>query len=405
MDKQRKILVVSFQSLTATSGQGMARLGYALSKELHKRGLLKAFIVHSKGKFDTPFPSEPVSVFSRYYLFALNKINSFFKFQTHGFRFIQERLFDWFCSMKLDNSVGLLFATQPHLKRTFKKAKQLGIKTVLLSGTPEDNYMFKLVSDENKIIGTTEIDAYTYKPRTDYFNDAMKYLDVAIGFFPTVYDTFKASPSFKGTTVRMTGHMTPDFSYYDTRNKKKAGGKFIVGFLSYTVVLKGLHYLLEAWQNILAKHDIQDIELIVGGPMNPVMDSYVKKHFSNLKQVTYAGHVKNISDFMQKLDLFVVPSILEGGPMSALEAAHYAVPVLITRNAGSYELIERGEGGGYVVPIRDAKAIEDNIIWAYNNKEQNAKKGLVAKQNLANYSFNTFIEELAHFLQSELNGK
>lgn len=405
MDKQRKILVVSFQSLTATSGQGMARLGYALSKELHKRGVLKMFIVHSKGKFDTPFPSEPVSFFSRYYLFILNKINSFFKFQTHGFRFTQERLFDWFCSMKLDKSIGVLFATQPHLKRTFKKAKQLGIKTVLLSGTPEDNYMFKLVSDENKIIGTKEIDAYTYKPRTDYFNDAMKHLDVAIGFFPTVYDTFKESPSFKGTTVRMTGHMTPDFPYYDPSSRKKPGGKFIVGFVSYTVVLKGLHYLLEAWQNIMAKHDIQDIELIVGGPMNPVMDSYVKKHFSNLKHVTYAGHVKDIAGFMQKLDLFVVPSILEGGPMSALEAAHYAVPVLITRNAGSYELIERGEGGGYVVPIRDAKAIEDNIMWAYNNKEQNAQKGLVAKQNLANYSFNTFIEELADYLQEELNGK
>ena len=78
-----KVMVISFQSLTATSGQGMARLGYILSKELHRRGLLKTFVVHSKGKFETPFPSEPVSFFSRYYLFILNKLNNIFNFKTH----------------------------------------------------------------------------------------------------------------------------------------------------------------------------------------------------------------------------------------------------------------------------------------------------------------------------------
>lgn len=405
MSNGKKILVVSFQSLTATSGQGMARLGYAISNELHKRGLLKAFIVHSKGKFDSPFPSEPVSFFSRYYLFALNKINSFFSFQTHGFRFIQERLFDMFCAMKIDSSIGVVFATQPHLKRTFKKAQKLGIRTILLSGTAEDNFMFTLVSDENKKIGTTEIDAYTYPARNQYFNESMQYLDVSIGFFPTVYDTFVASPTFKGTTVRMTGHMIPDFKPYDVANKKQHTGTFTVGFLSYTVVLKGLHYLLEAWEQIMQEHGDADIELIVGGPMNPIMDTYVKKHFSSLKKVTYAGHVRDIKGFMEKLDLFVVPSITEGGPMSALEAAHYAVPVLITLNAGSYDMVERGKGGGYVIPIRDAEAIKKNILWAYNNREENAQKGLNLKENLSNYSFDGFISELADYLQSELNGK
>lgn len=402
---EKKILVVSFQSLNASSGQGMARLGYALSKELDKRSLLKAFVVHSKGKFTTQFPSEPVSFFSRYYLFALNKFNSFFKFQTHGFRFIQERLYDWFCSMKIDRSISILFATQPHLKRTFKKAKKLGIKTILLSGTPEDNFMYNLVSEENKKIGTKEIDAYTFEDRIKYFNDSMKYLDISIGFFPTVYDTYKASPTFKGTTVQMTGHMTPDFPHFDAKDKKPIGKKFVVGFLSYTVVLKGLQYLLEAWEKLLEENEIDDIELRVAGPMNPIMSAYVEKHFSNLKQVTYVGHIKSVSNFMKELDLFVVPSITDGGPMAAVEAAHYCVPVLITTNSGSYELIQKGKGGGYIIPIRDAEAIKQNILWAYNNKEENAQKGLNAKENLTNYSFDNFIVQLADYLQTELNGK
>src|SRR5690606_30429051 len=151
---------VSFQSLTANSGQGMARLGHSLSQELHRRGLLDAFVVHSKGKFDTPFPSVPVSPLSRYYLYLINKFSKSFKVRAHKSRFFQELLFDWFCAQKLDSSIDILFATQPYLKRTFRKAKQLNIKTILLSGTPEDDYIYNIVSEENKKLGVTETDAY-----------------------------------------------------------------------------------------------------------------------------------------------------------------------------------------------------------------------------------------------------
>ena len=72
MKTDKKILVVSFQSLTANSGAGMARLGYYLSEQLDKRGVLQDFIVYSKGKFTTSFKSSPVSYWSRYILFLLN---------------------------------------------------------------------------------------------------------------------------------------------------------------------------------------------------------------------------------------------------------------------------------------------------------------------------------------------
>lgn len=403
MNKTGKILVVSFQSLTATSGLGMARLGYSLSAELHKRGLLKTFIVHSKGKFDTPFPSEPVSFFSRYYLFVLNKINRLLNLKPHVGRFIQEVLFDWFCAMKINPSIQVLFVTQPYLKRTLRKAKSLGIKTILLSGTPEDNYIYDIVNEENKKIGSKEIDAYTYDRRNRYFNQSMKYLDIAVGFFPNVYKTYAESKTFKGKSLQLAGHITPDFPHFDLTDKKPSSGKFTVGFLSYTVVLKGLQYLLEAWQNIMAEPGKEDMQLIIGGPVNPVMKSYISKHYAEVKNVTYTGQVNDIPAFMQGLDLFVVPSLIDGGPLTALEAAHYAVPVLITDNSGSCVLISRGEGGGYVIPIRDAEAIKEKILWAYNHKEQNAQFGLNAKQNLDNYSFDEYIVRLSDYLQTELN--
>lgn len=400
----KKVMVVSFQSLTATSGMGMARLGYILSKELEERGLLKTFVVHSKGKHDTPFPSEPVSALSRYYLFILNKLDKVFHFKIHKFRFLQEMLFDWFCAKKIDNSISILFVTQPYLKRTFKKAKQLGIKTILLSGTPEDNYMYDIVSEENKKMGSTEIDSYTYDKRNKYFNDAMAYLDVVIGSLPTAYKTYAVSKVFKGRNIQLTGHMTPDFPKYDINERKSPAGKFVIGFLAFTVVLKGLHYLLEAWKQIMDEDKLEDAELIIGGPIHPIVAEYIERNYKDIPHITYTGQVTDIPGFMKQLDLFAAPSLIDGAPVSALEAAHYAVPVLITDNAGSSELIERGKGGGYVIPIRDAEAIKEKILWAYNNREENARIGLNAKENMDNYSFENFITEVGNFIEQELNG-
>ena len=146
MSKRNKILVVTFQSLSAKSGEGMARLCYFLSEELHKRGILEKLIVHSKGKFDTDFPSEPVSFFSRAYLRILNTINRTFKIKTHKSRFLQENIYVWFCSTKLSSSTKMLVSTQPYLKRTLAKAQRLGIKTILIPGTPEDNSIYEVTS-------------------------------------------------------------------------------------------------------------------------------------------------------------------------------------------------------------------------------------------------------------------
>lgn len=397
-----KIVVASFQSLSAHSGEGMARLGYFISKELHQRGLLKKFVVHSKGKHETPFPSVPVSPASRYYLFALNKLNSIFNFKTHRFRLAQEKLYDYFCAEQLDASVEILFVTTPFLKRTFKKAKKLGIKTVLLSGTPEENYIYDLVTEENKKLGINNIDAYTFEDRIRFFNQSIKNLDQVVGSLPTVYKTYKESEQFKGEVIKLVGHMPPDFKPVELAPKDPKSTPFKVGYVAHTVALKGLAYLLDAWREVTETHHIQDVELRVVGWIDDAIRKYIEHNYSDVMHVNYEGHTNDVPSFLKDLDLFVVPSLIDGAPVSALEAAHYALPVLITENSGSSELLSRGESGCHIIPIRDAKAIEEKILWAYNNREENIKMGMNAKRNMDGYSFPKFMSEVADYLETQL---
>lgn len=398
-----KIIVASFQSLSARSGEGMARLGYFLSKELHSRGLLKKFIVHSKGKHTTPFPSVPVSSTSRLYLYILNKLNNIFKFPSYKFRYWQERIYDYYCAKHLDSSTEILFVTFPFLEITFKKARKLGIKTILLSGTPEENYIYEIVSEEKKKLNIKELDAYTYGERLTFFNNSIQNLDIVIGSLPTVYKSYSNSKSFNGKVTKLLGHLQADFEHYDMPVKKNQNSSpFKVGYVAHTVALKGLTYLLEAWKNITEVHKIEDVQLNIVGWIDPTIKAYIDKYLGDVKNVTYSGHTNDVPSFLKDLDLFVVPSLVDGAPVSALEAAHYGIPVIITENSGSSELLSRGKGGCHVIPIRDTKAIEEKILWAYNNREAAIEMGKNAKENVDNYNFTQFMSEVADYLEGEL---
>lgn len=406
MQKRRKnIMVVSFQSLSANSGAGMARLGYYLSNELDKRGLLQKFIVHSKGKYDTPFKSEPVSFTSRLYLKVLNTANKLLHFAPHKFRFLQERIFDWFCRFKINKNTDLLFVTHPFLKKTFKKAKALGITVVLLSGTPEENYIYEIVSEENKKLGITSIDAYTYPRRLHYFNESVVHVDKVIGSLPPAYQSYKNSKTFKGEVVNLTGHMLPDFKQVIIAAKNTTKETFTVGYIAHTVVLKGLHYLLEAWEEFTAELEDTNVELHIVGGMHPAMKAYIDDRFRGIKQVKFLGSKdsKGVESFLQSIDLFVVPSLVDGAPITALEAAHYAVPVVITDNSGSCELLSRGSNSCQVIPIRNVNAIKESISWAYHHKAENIEMGARGKQALDDYKFNDFMVALADVLEGEIS--
>lgn len=402
MKTAKKILVVSFQSLTANSGAGMARLGYYLSEVLDKKGILENFIVYSKGKFTTTFKSSPVSYWSRHILFVLNKLDKSFHFSPHKFRYVQEIIFDILCVSRITKDTGILFVTQPYLPRTFRKAKKMGIEIIFIPANPEENYICHIVTEEKSKLKLSGDDAYTYPKRISLFNQSVNYIDKIIGTYPTVYETYRTS-NYKGEVIKMIGHLKPDFKPLTILSKEPAKGTFIVGYLAHTVALKGLQYIMQAWEQLVNEHPDYDIKLIIAGKIDAGISAYIHNKFGSLEKVEIIGRVPDVGDFFKQLHLFVVPSLIDGGPYTALEAAHYAVPVLITENCGSAELLSRNESGCMIVPIRNAESIKNSIEWAYNNREASVKMGMNAKYNLDSYRMDELITDVANYLEGHLN--
>src|SRR5579883_1002011 len=78
------------------------------------------------------------------------------------------------------------------------------------------------------------------------------------------------------------------------------------------------------------------------------------------KDVRFLGFRKDIPDLLEASDIFLLPSLNEGLPLSVLEAMSHGLPVVATPVGGIPELV-KNEESGYLVPMNDPEALATAI--------------------------------------------
>ena len=119
-------------------------------------------------------------------------------------------------------------------------------------------------------------------------------------------------------------------------------------FVGTLCVRKGVPLLLEAWQRARI-----DGELILCGGV----DDEIKTHFADLLQgnnIRYIPYTQNIGKLYSQADVFVFPTLEEGGPMVTYEAMAHGIPPLVTAmGAGA---IARDGVDSVILPDDDPEA-------------------------------------------------
>lgn len=78
------------------------------------------------------------------------------------------------------------------------------------------------------------------------------------------------------------------------------------------------------------------------------------------RHVRFLGYRVDVPDLLAASDMFVLPSITEGMPLSVLEAMAQRLPVISTPVGGVPELVESGREG-FLVPVGDTAALADRM--------------------------------------------
>jgi glycosyltransferase involved in cell wall biosynthesis len=154
----------------------------------------------------------------------------------------------------------------------------------------------------------------------------------------------------------------PNGVHIPTGRSQVIGERDIVYIGNFTqgVRRKAFDILFESW--VLAQQTIQNKNrLVVLGAGNPdTWKKYLTQH-DCLDSVYFAGSVGDVSQYLRKARLFLLPSRIEGLSNALLEAMSWGVPVIVSDIKANCSLV-RHQQNGWVVPVNDSKALSKSII-------------------------------------------
>lgn len=140
---------------------------------------------------------------------------------------------------------------------------------------------------------------------------------------------------------------------------------FVLGYVGRLSQEKGVKDLIEAsWMMINSRVPVK--VLILGeGPQKKELVDIVKK-WRIESAVVFAGFKDDVEKLLPAMDVFVLPSLTEGTPMSLLEAMAYGIPTIASAVGGIPRIIDQSSAGVLVTP-GIPEEISDKMMLLYNN--------------------------------------
>ena len=142
--------------------------------------------------------------------------------------------------------------------------------------------------------------------------------------------------------------------------------------------LKGVHYLIKAFQNIKKEHT--KLKLVIAGSGG--FEPYLRKIALGTRGIIFVGYVDSL--MIKKLlyeNCFtvVVPSIYETFPMVVLEAMVCSKPVVASNVGGIRSMVKHGKNGFLVKP-KDVRGLEIFISKLYEDPNLGRKMGMFGRK-------------------------
>lgn len=148
---------------------------------------------------------------------------------------------------------------------------------------------------------------------------------------------------------------------------------------------KAQHVLLAAAQQVLQQYPTTRF-LIVGQGKYEAALKHQAQALGITDSVTFTGVRLDVPALLAQSDLFVLSSLWEGLPLSAVEAMAAARPVVLTDVGGHRELVEDGVQG-LIVPPGDVAALAEAMIRLLGDGQRRAAMGSAARRRVA-HDFN-----------------
>jgi glycosyltransferase involved in cell wall biosynthesis len=142
---------------------------------------------------------------------------------------------------------------------------------------------------------------------------------------------------------------------------------------------KGIEYLISAVERL--PDDIPAHVVLIGNMDDPRLHRRIERSPA-IDRIHRIGYKPDAPRWTAACDVFCLPSTKrEGLARAIIEAMAYRVPPVVTNSGGSPELVVDGECG-YVVPVRDSRALADAFEKLYRDPALRSRMGAAARERI-----------------------
>lgn len=180
----------------------------------------------------------------------------------------------------------------------------------------------------------------------------------------------------------------------DTRTLLSGSDGPLIVTVARLVWFKGLDTLIDAVPALLARHPRARIAIVGDGPLREILEARADA-LGLADRIVFLGERRDVPEILAAADIFVLPSVSEGMPISILEAMAASRPVVATRVGGVPDLVSEDETG-IVVPARDPEALSAALIRLADDPALAGGMGAAGRQRLdASFSAQAMVTRTA----------
>ena len=179
--------------------------------------------------------------------------------------------------------------------------------------------------------------------------------------------------------------------YLDGKNDYKK-----VVFVGRLDAQKGVEYLIRAIPNVIKNYSKVHFFILGNGNLEKMLKNLAKE-LNLAKNVTFLDMIslEKMAEFYSSADIFCLPSIHEGFPLSIAEALSIGLVIVASATEGIPEAIIENKNGFLTTP-RNVPELTEKLIKSLNLNDDEIKN--IAKNNIIlakqNYSWQKIVKEI-----------
>jgi len=153
----------------------------------------------------------------------------------------------------------------------------------------------------------------------------------------------------------------------------------VIGVVSRLVARKGVRDFIAAAELVQKQHPNSRFLIVGDGADRAALEAQGRT--AGLRHLAFVGYRNDIPLLLAAMDVFVMPSHFEGGPLILLEAMAMALPVVATNVGMAPEVIETGRSGLLIEP-RNPAAMAASISSLLADADERRSLGCAARERI-----------------------